>query len=176
MTDAEIKRFVEARLAELEQKIRAVIKGGTSEFYKNNTAGRSNPMAASGDMIIGGFAGAMARLVKGEDGSMLTMINGLPSWAVNDDPYYKFPERCNSGFCYKVTDEDDNYFYEAFALINSSILDKVWCIRRIEKSSGSIQWAQKTNDCVFRGDNLIEAFNMLYVNQEEGAFVYIGYN
>jgi len=40
-----------------------------------------NPMTTAGDMIIGGTAGAEARLPVGTAGQVLTVTAGLPAWA-----------------------------------------------------------------------------------------------
>lgn len=40
----------------------------------------SNPMTAAGDLIIGGTAGAPARLPKGTDGQALILVAGAPAW------------------------------------------------------------------------------------------------
>ena len=41
----------------------------------------TNPMTAAGDLIIGGTSGAPARLGKGQDGQVLTLVSGVPVWA-----------------------------------------------------------------------------------------------
>lgn len=41
----------------------------------------NNPMTASGDIIYGGASGAPTKLVKGSDGTVLTLASGVPSWA-----------------------------------------------------------------------------------------------
>jgi hypothetical protein len=40
----------------------------------------SNPMSASGDIIYGGASGVATRLAKGDDGKVLMLKSGLPSW------------------------------------------------------------------------------------------------
>lgn len=40
----------------------------------------TNPMNASGDMIVGGVAGAATRLPKGTDGQYLRLASGTPAW------------------------------------------------------------------------------------------------
>lgn len=40
----------------------------------------SNPMTATGDMIIGGSSGVPARLAAGTNGFMLQMVSGSPAW------------------------------------------------------------------------------------------------
>jgi hypothetical protein len=42
--------------------------------------GFSNPMEAAGDIIVGGTAGAPARLAKGDDGDVLVLESGTPFW------------------------------------------------------------------------------------------------
>jgi hypothetical protein len=39
-----------------------------------------NPMAATGDMIIGGTSGDLTRLAKGVNAQILTLVSGYPSW------------------------------------------------------------------------------------------------
>lgn len=45
------------------------------------TDAMSNPMTASGDLIIGGVAGAPGRLAAGTNGQVLTLAGGVPTWA-----------------------------------------------------------------------------------------------
>jgi hypothetical protein len=47
----------------------------------NGTALVANPMTTAGDIIVGGASGAPARLVKGADGQVLTMVSGGVAWA-----------------------------------------------------------------------------------------------
>ena len=44
-------------------------------------SGMTNPMTTAGDIIVGGTSGAPTRLAKGDDGQVLTLKSGLPSWA-----------------------------------------------------------------------------------------------
>jgi hypothetical protein len=44
-------------------------------------SGLTNPMDASGDIIVGGTSGAPAKLAKGSDGQFLKLASGTPSWA-----------------------------------------------------------------------------------------------
>jgi len=39
-----------------------------------------NPMTASGDIIYGGTSGTATRLAKGDDGQILQLASGVPSW------------------------------------------------------------------------------------------------
>ncbi|MGH8083880.1 MAG: hypothetical protein ACREPV_01210 [Lysobacter sp.] len=41
----------------------------------------ANPMTTAGDLIIGGLAGAAARLAAGTNGQVLKMVGGAPAWA-----------------------------------------------------------------------------------------------
>lgn len=43
--------------------------------------GMANPMTTAGDLIVGGAAGAPARLAKGADGQVLTLVAGAEAWA-----------------------------------------------------------------------------------------------
>jgi hypothetical protein len=45
------------------------------------TSPLTNPMSVSGDIIIGGSAGAATRLPIGTTGQILTVVAGLPAWA-----------------------------------------------------------------------------------------------
>lgn len=54
-------------------------------YTKNGEAlggggGMANPMTASGNMIIGGVAGAPAQLATGSGGNVLRTIDGVPAW------------------------------------------------------------------------------------------------
>lgn len=40
-----------------------------------------NPMTTAGDIIVGGASGAPARLAKGADGTVLTMVAGAEAWS-----------------------------------------------------------------------------------------------
>ncbi len=42
--------------------------------------GFTNPMTTAGDMIVGGASGTPARLAKGSDGTVLTMVSGAEAW------------------------------------------------------------------------------------------------
>jgi hypothetical protein len=57
------------------------------DYFDVASAGMTNPMAASGDMIYGGTAGAPTALAKGTDGEILTLVSGLPSWEANIGTY-----------------------------------------------------------------------------------------
>lgn len=46
------------------------------------TGGFTNPMTAAGDLIIGGTSGAATRLGIGSTGFVLTVVGGVPVWAV----------------------------------------------------------------------------------------------
>jgi hypothetical protein len=43
----------------------------------------ANPMTAAGDVIIGGTSGAATRLAKGNDGEVLKLASGAPTWAAD---------------------------------------------------------------------------------------------
>jgi flagellar basal body rod protein FlgC len=65
----------------------AEINAGTDNdkyITPNSLAGsdyEKNPMTTAGDIIYGGTNGAPTRLAKGTDGKVLTLVNGIPSWA-----------------------------------------------------------------------------------------------
>jgi len=46
----------------------------------SSVGGMLNPMTAVGDLIIGGTAGAPARLAAGTDTHVLTLVGGVPAW------------------------------------------------------------------------------------------------
>lgn len=46
-------------------------------------SGMANPMTTAGDLIVGGTAGAPARLAPGTNGYVLTMVGGVPYWAAS---------------------------------------------------------------------------------------------
>ncbi|MCY1296293.1 hypothetical protein D9M70_456690 [compost metagenome] len=47
-------------------------------------SGMANPMTTSGDLIVGGTAGAAGRLGIGTEGQVLTVASGVPAWAAAD--------------------------------------------------------------------------------------------
>ncbi|NMZ77660.1 DUF2793 domain-containing protein [Pseudomonas nitroreducens] len=49
--------------------------------WSSGGGGMTNPMTTQGDIIVGGSAGAPARLAKGTDGQVLTMVSGSQAWA-----------------------------------------------------------------------------------------------
>lgn len=63
--------------------------GGTTNFLRSDGTfaappgggGMSNPMTTAGDLIVGGVAGAPARLGIGSNGQVLTLVSGAPAWA-----------------------------------------------------------------------------------------------
>lgn len=55
--------------------------GGTGATTKSAAFDALSPMSASGDIIYGGTAGTGTRLAKGNDGDVLTLASGIPSWA-----------------------------------------------------------------------------------------------
>lgn len=50
-------------------------------------AGMTNPMTASGDVIVGGASGAPARLPAGTNGYVLTLASGSPVWAASSSGF-----------------------------------------------------------------------------------------
>jgi hypothetical protein len=42
----------------------------------------TNPMDGPGQMLRGGTGGALVKIAAGTDGDVLTMVSGLPAWAV----------------------------------------------------------------------------------------------
>lgn len=66
----------------------ALVYNSASSKWKPGTvasggggSGLANPMTAAGDLIVGGAAGAPARLGKGADGQILQLAGGVPLWA-----------------------------------------------------------------------------------------------
>lgn len=53
----------------------------TSADWITFNAKLSNPMTTAGDLIVGGVSGAGARLAKGSDGKVLSMVSGSVAWA-----------------------------------------------------------------------------------------------
>jgi hypothetical protein len=79
-------------------------------------SGLSNPMTASGDMIVGGTSGTPTRLAAGANGYVLTISGGSPSWqaptggtgtanAINNGPLSGLPATCTVGAIYFATDQ-----------------------------------------------------------------------
>ncbi|MBR8344645.1 hypothetical protein [Burkholderia ambifaria] len=54
---------------------------GTDYFTVRGLGGLANPMTTAGDIIVGGTAGAPARLGVGSAGQVLTVVSGAPAWA-----------------------------------------------------------------------------------------------
>ncbi len=59
----------------------AIANGGTGQTTKAAGFDALSPMSASGDVIYGGTSGTGTRLVKGNNGDVLTLAAGIPSWA-----------------------------------------------------------------------------------------------
>lgn len=62
------------------------VRGGAYSNVPNGADGDAaipltNPMTAAGDLIVGGAAGAPARLAKGTDGQVLTLVSGAEAWS-----------------------------------------------------------------------------------------------
>jgi hypothetical protein len=55
--------------------------GGTGATTKAGAFDALSPMTTSGDMIYGGASGTGTRRAKGADGTVWTMVSGLPDWA-----------------------------------------------------------------------------------------------
>ena len=70
----------------LSNKETSALDTSTTKYPCNNVvkeavdAKMSNPMSASGDIIYGGASGVATRLPKGDDGKVLMLKSGLPSW------------------------------------------------------------------------------------------------
>lgn len=70
----------------LSNKETSALDTSTTKYPCNNVvkeavdAKMSNPMFASGDIIYGGASGVATRLAKGDDGKVLMLKSGLPSW------------------------------------------------------------------------------------------------
>ena len=58
----------------------AINKGGTGALTKSTAFDALSPMTASGDIIYGGLNGTGTRLGKGNNGTVLTMENNVPTW------------------------------------------------------------------------------------------------
>ena len=58
----------------------AINKGGTGASTKSTAFDALSPMTASGDIIYGGLNGTGTRLAKGNNGTVLTMENNVPTW------------------------------------------------------------------------------------------------
>ena len=66
-----------------------LIYAKTGGIYAETEAGTeigpfmANPMTAAGDIVIGGTSGAATRLAKGDDGQVLKLASGVPTWAAD---------------------------------------------------------------------------------------------
>ena len=58
----------------------AVANGGTGATTKSAGFDALSPMTTSGDLIYGGASGTGARLAKGNNGTILSMENNVPTW------------------------------------------------------------------------------------------------
>jgi hypothetical protein len=58
----------------------AVDKGGTGATTKSAGFDALSPMTTSGDLIYGGASGTGTRLAKGNNGTILSMENNVPTW------------------------------------------------------------------------------------------------
>ncbi len=58
----------------------AVANGGTGATTKTTAFDALSPMTSAGDMIYGGVSGTGTRLAKGNNGTVLTMENDVPTW------------------------------------------------------------------------------------------------
>jgi hypothetical protein len=58
----------------------AVANGGTGATTKSAGFDALSPMTTAGDMIYGGVSGTGTRLAKGNNGTVLTMENNVPTW------------------------------------------------------------------------------------------------
>ncbi len=58
-----------------------IANGGTGQATKAAGFDALSPMSASGDIIYGGTSGTGTRLAKGNNGDVVTLASGLPSWA-----------------------------------------------------------------------------------------------
>jgi hypothetical protein len=58
----------------------AVANGGTGATTKSAGFNALSPMTTAGDMIYGGVSGSGTRLAKGNNGTVLTMENNIPTW------------------------------------------------------------------------------------------------
>ena len=56
-------------------------QGGTNATTKAGAFDALSPMTTAGDIIYGGTSGTGTRLAKGNDGDVLTLASGAPSWA-----------------------------------------------------------------------------------------------
>lgn len=66
----------------------------------------TNPMTASGDIIYGGTSGAPTRLAKGDDGQVLKLAGGVPSWAPDAGSGGSSPvEAKDTGYSIQTTDD-----------------------------------------------------------------------
>jgi hypothetical protein len=54
---------------------------GSAWINVTPSGGLTNPMTTAGDVIVGGAAGAPARLAVGSSGQVLTVVSGAPAWA-----------------------------------------------------------------------------------------------
>lgn len=80
--------------------------------------GLSNPMTTAEDIIVGGASGTPARLAKGTDDQVLTMVSGAVAWAAPSGgstfvgaSVYKSAEQSNisTGSAQKVTFDSTDY-------------------------------------------------------------------
>ena len=59
------------------------VQADGSVNWQNSSAGFSNPMTTLGDLIDGGVGGAAQRLAVGANGTVLTVVSGVPAWSAS---------------------------------------------------------------------------------------------
>ena len=57
-----------------------------------------------------------------------------------------FPELCNAGFVDTILDSDATYNYIAYAVCGKAAADPDWAVKRIHSATGSVTWANGSNN------------------------------
>lgn len=81
MADTKITELPAASTLDGTELVPVVQSSATAKSTAGDIAALNNPMTAVGDLVIGGTAGAPARLAVGTDGYVLTLASGSPAWA-----------------------------------------------------------------------------------------------
>jgi hypothetical protein len=70
-----VKTYVDTKVG-----LVSIANGGTGATTKTTAFDALSPMTAAGDIIYGGVSGTGTRLAKGNNGTVLTMENNVPTW------------------------------------------------------------------------------------------------
>ncbi len=70
-----------------------------------------------------------------------------------------FPELAELGFTNREVVEDGGYVYFAYAEPGTLTAEARWAVKRINSTTGSIEWAGKSNDQIHKADDMPGLFS-----------------